>query len=75
MSEPSDKPQWQAEAAELLEKAASLCIDHGVDLEAFMRGAWAFYVEARPGMRDYLEEVQLRNQIEELRAAGRVGEA
>ena len=66
---------WPAEVSELLAKAAALCIEHGVDLEQFMRGAWTAYVEGRPGYREYLEEQQLIGQLEELRRAGKLGEA
>jgi hypothetical protein len=66
---------WHAEVGRLLTQAAGLCVDHGVDLDAFMKGAWSAYVESRPGMRDYLEEMQLRDQLEDMRKNGRMGEA
>lgn len=66
---------WHAEAGDLLAEAAMLCVQHGLDVESFMKGAWSAYVEARPGLRDYLEEMQLRSQLEELRKLGRLGEA
>jgi hypothetical protein len=66
---------WHAEVGELLAQAATLCVEHGLDVDAFMKGAWSAYVEARPGLRDYLEEMQLRSQLDEIRKAGRMGEA
>ena len=66
---------WHAEVGDLLAQAALLCVQHGLDVDTFMKGAWSAYVEARPGLRDYLEEMQLRNQLEELRKLGRMGEA
>ena len=66
---------WQSEVTELLRRAAELCVENGVDVDAFMRGAWSTYVESRPGMRDAIEELQLRAQLDELRRAGRVPEA
>lgn len=66
---------WHAEVSRFLTHAAELCVKHGVDLDSFMKGAWSAYVEARPGMRDYLEEVQLRNQLDEIRKSGGMGEA
>ncbi|HVK88960.1 MAG TPA: hypothetical protein VM513_32795 [Kofleriaceae bacterium] len=66
---------WDAEVGGLLAAAAELCVEHGLDVDTFMKGAWNAYVEARPGMRDYLEEMQLRNQLDELRKLGRMGEA
>jgi hypothetical protein len=72
--EPARRP-WHAEVSQLLSQAAALCVEHGVDLDAYMSGAWAAYVEARPGMRDHLEEMQLREQLDELRTLGRLGSA
>jgi len=40
-----------------------------------MKGAWSAYIDARPGLREQLEEMQLKNQLDELRKAGRIGEA
>jgi predicted type IV restriction endonuclease len=66
---------WNIAVSVLLSQAASLCVQHGVEVEAFMNGAWSAYVEARPGMRDQLEEAQLRGQLDELRRLGRMGAA
>ena len=76
-SEPVEAPglPWQIEVGRLLTQAAALCVEQGVDVEAFMKGAWSAYVESRPGMRDYLEEMQLRDQLDEIRKAGRMGQA
>jgi hypothetical protein len=59
----------------LLAQAAILCVQHGLDVDTFMKGAWSAYVEARPGLRDYIEEMQLRSQLDEIRKLGRMGEA
>jgi hypothetical protein len=75
-SEPIDAaPPWQAKVGRLLADAAELCVEQGVDLDSFLRGAWSAYVETRPGMRDYLEEMQLRDQLDEIRKLGRMGQA
>jgi hypothetical protein len=76
-SEPIDAPRqsWQAEVSRLLSRAAALCAEQGVDVESFMKVAWSAYIESRPGMRDYLEEMQLRDQLEEIRKNGRMAEA
>ena len=66
---------WHSELGNLLAQAAILCVEHGLDVDAFMKGAWSAYVEARPGLREHLEELQLREQLDELRKVGRVGEA
>jgi hypothetical protein len=68
-------PPWHTEVGDLLAHAADLCVTNGIDVDTFMKGAWSAYVESRPGLRDYIEEMQLRNQLDELRKAGRVGEA
>lgn len=67
--------KWQTEVGDLLTQAASLCVEHGLDVDTFLTGAWSAYVEARPGLREYLEELQIRNQLEELRKQGRLGAA
>jgi hypothetical protein len=66
---------WHAEVGDLLAQAAILCVAHGLDVDTFMKGAWSAYVEARPGLKDYIEEMQLRTQLEEIRKLGRMGEA
>jgi hypothetical protein len=66
---------WQVELGRLLTQAAAICVEQGVDVDTFMKGAWSAYVESRPGMRDYLEEIQLRDQLDEIRKAGRMGQA
>lgn len=66
---------WHAEVGDLLAQAAILCVAHGLDVDTFMKGAWSAYVEARPGFKDYIEELQLRNQLDEIRKLGRMGEA
>lgn len=70
----ANKP-WQVEVGQLLQRAAALCIEHGLEIDAFMSGAWSAYIEARPGMREQLEEAQLRNQLDEIRRLGRMAEA
>ncbi len=70
-----DDTPWHEEVGDLLAQAAILCVQHGLDVDTFMKGAWSAYVEARPGLREYIEEMQLRNQLEEIRKLGRMGEA
>ena len=71
---PSNQP-WQAVVVELLARAASLCVENGLDVDGFMKGAWSAYVDTCSGLREHLEELQLLAQIEELRKLGRLGEA
>ena len=75
VNEPIETMPWHAEVGQFLTQAAELCVAHGVDLEGFMKGAWSAYVETRPGMRDYLEEMQLRDQLDEIRKLGHMAEA
>ena len=67
--------KWKSEVKELLARAAQLCAEHGVEMDPFLRRATAAYLDARPGMREYLEEEQLKAQLEELRENGRIGQA
>lgn len=63
---------WHAEVSQLLSHAAELCVQHGVDVDNFLKIAWSAYVESRPGMREHLEELQLREQLDALRKLGRL---
>jgi hypothetical protein len=66
---------WTAQLEELLAQASELAARYGVDADAFMKGAWAAYIDARPGLREQLEEMQLKTQLDELRKQGRIGAA
>ncbi|MFT3694511.1 MAG: hypothetical protein QM831_15290 [Kofleriaceae bacterium] len=66
----TNEPQTNWER--LLDQAARKC---DVDPDAFVRGAWAAYLDAHPGMREHLEELQLKAQLDELRKSGLMGEA
>jgi hypothetical protein len=68
-------PNWAIEIEALLTRAAEMSVQHDVDPGAFMRGAWAAYVESRPDLRAHLEEMELRNQLDELRNNGVIGQA
>ncbi len=61
--------------AKLLREAAAVAVENGLDVDTFMRGAWTSYVDARPGMKEWLEEMQLREQLSKLRAAGGIATA
>lgn len=65
----------QAEISQLLAKAAILCVEQNIEVDTFMRGAWSAYVEARPGMRERLEELQLARHLAYMRHEGRLGSA
>jgi len=74
MSNRTDKT-WQEEASELIARAAELCVEHGVDLDTFMRGAYSSYLEARPGLAEQLADQKLAAQLEVMRSAGRIASA
>ncbi len=66
---------WQVRVHELLTRAAKISASHGVEVDPFLRGAWSAYVDVRPGLRAYLEDMQLKAQLEQLRESGRIGTA
>lgn len=74
MSAPENKP-WHVEVSELLGRAAELAARNGVELDPFVRGAYSAYVDAIPGLRDHLAELQFKSQLEAMRKAGRLAEA
>lgn len=79
MPKPPDRSKpperWDNAVGELLAQAAMICVEQGLDADEFLRGAWSAYVQARPGLRDYLEELQLRAELDALRESGRIGQA
>ncbi len=70
---PAPGAPWHVEVGDLLAQSALLCAKNGVDMETFMKGAWSAYVEARPGLRDEIEEMQLKSQLDTLRKDGKIG--
>ncbi len=56
----------------LLAAAAVASLGDDVALDEFMRAAWLAYTEARPGLRDALEERAMRAQFDDLRARGQL---
>ena len=63
------------DVVQLLRRAAQLAAERGVDTELFMQAAWMAYLEARPGLREELEDKELLTQIEMLRQRGLVAVA
>jgi hypothetical protein len=61
-------PEWVVLIDAHLRRAAALAIEHGVGSEGFIRACGIVYDESDP-------ELRLRNQIDELRQHGHVGEA
>lgn len=75
MANQRENKHWQVEVSELLARAAELCVEHEIDVDPFVRGAYSAYLEARPGMREELAEMQLKAQLEEMRKLGRIATA
>ena len=64
---------WLEELAEALERAAQIAAANGVEGDAFKRAAWDAYLNARPGLRQQLEDKQLKAQLRKLRRRGLIG--
>lgn len=79
LSEPSraeaPEPAWIVEIVTLLERAAQLAVANGVRGDAFKRAAWDAYLDARPGLREELEDKQLKAQLRKLRKRGLIASA
>jgi hypothetical protein len=60
---------------QLLERAADLAADRGIDSDLFMQAAWTACLDARPGLREQLEDKELRSRLKKLRKRGLVGTA
>jgi hypothetical protein len=73
MQSKTDTDSRKSPFQELLALAASAAGD--ADLDSFMRAAWSAFVEARPGLKERLEELRFLAELESLREAGRVPEA
>jgi hypothetical protein len=58
---------------EILATAATKAAEEGVDLDDFMRVAWQSYMDAKPGLREQLEDLRLTHELAELREQGKVG--
>jgi hypothetical protein len=69
------KKSWQSDVGKLLARAAQVAVESDVDMEAFMKDAAQSYFDARPGMREYLEEMQLRATLQQMRDDGRIATA
>jgi hypothetical protein len=60
------------ELDDLLERAAKLAADRGLDHEVFIQSAWAKCLQARPGLRAELEDKRWQSELRRLRRRGRV---
>ena len=64
---------WISDLDNLLERAAKLAADHGLDHEVFIQSAWEKCLAARPGLRQAIEDKQWRSELKKLRKRGLVG--
>lgn len=64
-----------AEPWQLLRRAADLAAAAGIDSDDFMQAAWNACLDARPGLREELEDKELRSQLKKLRKRGLIGRA
>jgi hypothetical protein len=74
MANRTDK-KWKREVRELFGRAAQLSVEHDLDLDTFVRQAYAAYFAVSPGLQEEIVEQQLVDQLEELRRAGRIAQA
>lgn len=63
------------ELTELLARAGTLAASMGVNLDSWMKQAWSAYVDAQPGLREHIEEMQLVAQLNALRESGRIAQS
>jgi hypothetical protein len=66
---------WLEELAAALERAAQLAATNGISGDTFKRAAWDAYLNARPGLRQELEDKQLKAQLRKLRKRGLIASA
>ncbi len=66
---------WSDALEQLLTQAAELAATHGVEAEVFVQSAWQACLDARPGLREEIEDKELRSHLKKLRKRGLVGTA
>jgi len=66
---------WADELGRLLDEAAKLAAKHGLPTEAFMAAAWQHCLDSHPGLREELEDKELRSQLKKLRKQGLLASA
>jgi hypothetical protein len=70
-----DNASFPAELGNLLHQAAELAAKSGVATETFMAAAWAACLESHPGLREELEDKELKSQLKKLRKRGLIAMA
>jgi hypothetical protein len=74
LTEDPSETSW-GDIVELLRQAAELAAAGGAETERFMQAAWLACLDARPGLREELEDKELRAQLKKLRKRGLVADA
>ena len=69
-----DDGDWR-DVVQLLRRAAQQSAARGVDSDLFMQAAWAACLDASPGLREQLEDKELRRELKKLRKRGLVAAA
>jgi hypothetical protein len=64
-----------SDIVQLLQRAAELAAKQGVQTDLFMQAAWVACLDAHPGLREELEDKQLRSQLKKLRKKGLIAAA
>ncbi|MDQ3368161.1 MAG: hypothetical protein M3680_22280 [Myxococcota bacterium] len=59
----------------MLDEAAKLAAEHGLPTEAFMAAAWQHCLDSHPGLREQLEDKELKSELKKLRKRGLVATA
>lgn len=67
-----ERASWPAEVERLLDEAAKLAAQHGLPTEAFMAAAWQHCLDSHPGMREEIEDKELKSELRKLRKRGLV---
>jgi hypothetical protein len=70
-----EAPAAWKDVVQLLRRAAKLAAEHSADTDLFMQAAWAACLDARPGLREQLEDKELRAKLKKLRKRGLVAAA
>jgi hypothetical protein len=74
MTEELEETSW-SDIVDLLRQAAELAAASGAETDRFMQAAWLACLDARPGLREELEDKELRAQLKKLRKRGLIADA
>lgn len=75
VEEALDAMNSAGELSELLARAGALAASLGVNMDNWMKEAWSAYVDAQPGLREHIEDMQLIAQLNSLRESGKIAQS